>query len=1091
MKQKLLKIMNLTLYAFIVIFTFDAAAQNVFSGEPVQWVGRPNGYSTEPYNSDYRTLGYRKISTTIANPADGRGQWATTINVQPAGGNIAPDNMPGGGGAGWLLISGPSSNRFQNKWNFNGVGQAASNSINNIVRQGGGEDMGLDMSTAGHYTFVMRDAGYNDSEVYIGYTQNAPVTVSNTSQTFTAGQPVVNITSSAAPSAGENVYVRYAVAANDFTTGTAIVQATGSGTSWSAALPSQDCGTTIYYYLFTSTRSLAQLNSDSESDRSLATLRYDDNAGANYSITVGPASTAAVLTGGAGICVGSSANVQVTITGGTSPYSVVLTDGTTEFTFNNYTSGNAISVTPTTTSTYTIVNVFSANGCAGTGNSGSATITVNENITYYADEDGDGFGNIEDSQTTCTGAPAGYVANSLDCDDTSVIFEDLDGDGYGSETFAACTGVANSDDCDDTAVTYTDEDFDGFGSDTTAPCGVTNSDDCNDNQVQWEDLDGDGFGSEIPAACGVLNTDDCDDNQLVYTDNDFDGFGVLPFLSCFGGALNNLDCDDSVIYFVDADGDGFGSETLSACAGVTNSDDCDDTDPELNGQGGTYYQDLDNDGFGNPDVSQFVCFQPVGYVTDNSDCDDQDPEVNVNSGASTFYQDLEGDGFGNPNQSLVSCSQPDGYVTDNTDCNDFIELYADLDGDGFGSDTLSGCGVANSDDCDDSVVLYADADGDGFGSDTMVACGGVANSDDCDDTDAEITTGGGTFYADADNDGFGDLTNSVNACVQPAGYVANSTDCDDTNAAINPNAPEVFDGIDNDCDGSTDEGFPAVTTTIGTNYCGITLNAIDSYIYANLVAGAQGYRWRVTTTNGPNAGQVQVHNTSVRAFRLTSLPSFAFGTTYSIEIAVKSGGFYQAYSPSTCTVTTPVPTTQLSPCGVTLTSLNQNVIANLVAYAAGYRFRITDSNNPAMTQEIDRPIRDFKMSMVTAFMVMPGTTYNVEVAVMNTDGTMLPYGSVCTVTTPAGGMTREAELPFAAVGFPNPFADSFSIDITSSHNDNVRVKVYDMAGRMIEDRSASAQNAELIKLGENYPAGVYNVIVSQGNDSKAVRMIKR
>ena len=39
-------------------------AQNVFSGEPVQWVGRPNGYSTTPYNSDYRTTVYRKVSTT-------------------------------------------------------------------------------------------------------------------------------------------------------------------------------------------------------------------------------------------------------------------------------------------------------------------------------------------------------------------------------------------------------------------------------------------------------------------------------------------------------------------------------------------------------------------------------------------------------------------------------------------------------------------------------------------------------------------------------------------------------------------------------------------------------------------------------------------------------------------------------------------------------------------------------------------------------------------------------------------------------------------------------------------------------------------
>jgi hypothetical protein len=223
--------------------------QNVFSGEPIQWVGRPNGYTTTPYNSDYRTTGYRKVSTTADSPADGRGQWATTINVQSTGGNILPDNMPGGGGAGWLLISGPSSNRFQNKWNFNGVGQAGLNTVNNLIRQGEGQDMGLNMGIVGHYTFVMRDVGYNDSQVFIGYTTAAPVTVSRTGQSFSNGQPVISISTNNTPSAGESIFVRYRVGVNDFTTSTALVQATGSGTSWTATLPVQNCNSIVYYYV--------------------------------------------------------------------------------------------------------------------------------------------------------------------------------------------------------------------------------------------------------------------------------------------------------------------------------------------------------------------------------------------------------------------------------------------------------------------------------------------------------------------------------------------------------------------------------------------------------------------------------------------------------------------------------------------------------------------------------------------------------------------------------------------------------------------------------------------------------------------------
>ncbi|MES2847559.1 MAG: hypothetical protein V4685_00775, partial [Bacteroidota bacterium] len=328
----------------------NVQAQNVFSGEPVQWAGRPNGYSTTPYGGDYRTTIYRKISTTVSNPTDGRAQWTTTINVQSSGGDITPDNMPGGGGAGWLLISGPSGNRFQNKWNFDNVGQGALNAINGVVKQSGGQDMGLNMGTAGRYTFNMRDAGYVNTEFYVGYTTSAPVTVSRTSQTFSTGQAVVNISTSATPSAGENVYVRYRVGTNDFTSGTSVVQATGSGTSWSATIPSLSCGSTYYYYVYTSTRTLSQINAHTESDRSLATLRYDDAFGSNYSFTVAPVPTAGITNNsGTTILTCTQTSISVTATGGAS------------YSWDNG-LGSGASKSLTAIGTYT-VTATSDNGC--------------------------------------------------------------------------------------------------------------------------------------------------------------------------------------------------------------------------------------------------------------------------------------------------------------------------------------------------------------------------------------------------------------------------------------------------------------------------------------------------------------------------------------------------------------------------------------------------------------------------------------------------------------------------------------------------------------------------------------------------------
>ena len=340
-------------------------AQNIFSGEPVQWVGRPNSYLTVPYNSDYRTTAYRRISVNSGSPTDGRGQWSTTIFASTSGGNIGLDNMPGGGGAGWLMISGPLSNRFQNKWNFNGVGQAAVNAINDITLQSGGQDMGLNMGVAGYYTFNMRDNGYSSSQVFIGFTSAAPVTVTRTGQSF---NPInyssnISISTSASPTANETVYIRYKVGSSDFSSGTSIVQATGSGTSWTAAIPQQTCGVTVYYYVFTSTRSISQLNGDSEQNRSLAAIRYDDNSGNNYSYVVSPAPTAAITNNSATTvlnCITTS--ISVTASGGVA-YS--WTGGL----------GNSASASITAPGTYT-VTATADNGCTD-----DESIVITQDIT--------------------------------------------------------------------------------------------------------------------------------------------------------------------------------------------------------------------------------------------------------------------------------------------------------------------------------------------------------------------------------------------------------------------------------------------------------------------------------------------------------------------------------------------------------------------------------------------------------------------------------------------------------------------------------------------------------------------------------------
>lgn len=284
-----------------VTATFGTLPTNISSNSGVNWVGANQGYAV-PINCNGASpyvMKYRRIATTTSNPADGRGQWTTTLNAQASGGDVTNTNMPGGGSNGFLFISGNTCGNtgdFSNKWVFGGTGQGALNAVNgNNWYTTGGTDMGLNMSTAGYYTFVLRDAGYANSNFYVGYTSAAPVSITHTTATQVTLNGDYSLTVqanlSAAPSAQESFYLRYRANTNDFTTGTSLTAAgTVSGTTVTFTIPTQAVGATVYYYIFSTTVANGTLTGYSESDKSLAALRVADNSNTNYAYTI-PAST--------------------------------------------------------------------------------------------------------------------------------------------------------------------------------------------------------------------------------------------------------------------------------------------------------------------------------------------------------------------------------------------------------------------------------------------------------------------------------------------------------------------------------------------------------------------------------------------------------------------------------------------------------------------------------------------------------------------------------------------------------------------------------------------------------------------------------
>jgi len=66
-----------------------------------------------------------------------------------------------------------------------------------------------------------------------------------------------------------------------------------------------------------------------------------------------------------------------------------------------------------------------------------------------------------------------------------------------------------------------------------------------------------------------------------------------------------------------------------------------------------------------------------------------------------------------------------------------------------------------------------------------------------------------------------------------------------------------------------------------------------------------------------------------------------------------------------------------------------------------------------------------------------------------------------------------------------------AIDLKTSSTSPVTLAIYDMTGRLLDTKEIKAEGLSNQTIGERYPSGVYNIIVTQGENIKTVRVVKK
>lgn len=170
-----------------------------------------------------------------------------------------------------------ASEDWSNEWTHDAPLSLAQ--IGTAYTEGGNTE--LEAVQGRFYTFAMNNVDYGvEGSMIVQETENEPVEIVSVTQDVSASNATITLQTSAVPSSGEKIVLRFSI--NNWVS-SAFVDAIGTDTNWSAAVAHApaNAGKTCAYYALSTT-----VAEPTHADAGLHTLRWNDDAGANYSYLI-------------------------------------------------------------------------------------------------------------------------------------------------------------------------------------------------------------------------------------------------------------------------------------------------------------------------------------------------------------------------------------------------------------------------------------------------------------------------------------------------------------------------------------------------------------------------------------------------------------------------------------------------------------------------------------------------------------------------------------------------------------------------------------------------------------------------------------